>query len=237
MSGPGELVHLRRGGVSVLLETHADRLPTIRHWQGDFDDPSPTWNGGRVPSGLDDPGPVGLLPEYARGYAGRPGLVVRRHGPGASWAPRFDACEVTEDGSSATVDATDSDLGLALRSELVLEESGVLRVRHTVTNPGDDPLDLVGLVAVLPVPDRAAELLHLTGRWCRERHPQRQPFVDGAVVREGRHGRTGHAAAGRGGAGLRLPPRRGVGRPRGLERRPRDVRRATAGVGIGARRR
>jgi alpha-galactosidase len=194
MSGPGELVLLRRGGVSVLLETHADRLPAIRHWQGDFDDPLHTWNGGRVPSGLDDPGPVGLLPEYSRGYAGRPGLVVRRHGPGTSWAPRFDACEVTEDGASATVDATDSDLGLALRSELVLEESGVLRVRHTVTNPGDDPLDLVGLVAVLPVPDRAAELLHLTGRWCRERHPQRQPFVDGAVVREGRHGRTGHDA-------------------------------------------
>ncbi|HEY8296052.1 MAG TPA: alpha-galactosidase, partial [Micrococcaceae bacterium] len=36
------------------------------------------------------------------------------------------------------------------------------------------------------------ELLDLTGRWCRERHPQRRPIQQGTWVRTGRHGRTGH---------------------------------------------
>jgi alpha-galactosidase len=200
MSAAGEtMLHLRRGGVSVLLETYDDRLPSIRHWGADLGedlgDVRRALAGVRAPSALDDPAPVGLVPEYARGYAGRPGLVVRRHGPGSSWAPRFTDCAVTEtDGTGVSVEATDPDLRLSLRSELVLEESGLLRLRHALTNTGDEPLEVVAIEAVLPVPDRAAELLHLTGRWCRERHPQRQPLVDGAVVREGRHGRTGHDA-------------------------------------------
>ncbi|MEE3920259.1 glycoside hydrolase family 36 N-terminal domain-containing protein [Micromonospora sp. BRA006-A] len=47
---------------------------------------------------------------------------------------------------------------------------------------------------MLPVPAVATELLDLTGRWCRERAPQRHPWPMGAWVREGRHGRTGHDA-------------------------------------------
>lgn len=194
-------VHLRRGGVSLLLETYDDRLPAIRHWGADLGsvdlgDLTPTLSGVRVPSSLDDAAPVGLLPEYARGHAGRPGLVVRGSGAESSWAPVFSTPVVTViDGDrGADVEAVDTDLGLVLRTELRLEESGLLRMRHRVTNRGEDPLDVVALEAALPVPDRAGELLHLTGRWCRERHPQRQPFHEGALVREGRHGRTGHDA-------------------------------------------
>jgi alpha-galactosidase len=192
-------LHLRRGGVSVLLETFGDRLPSIRHWGTDLGDVDlgdllHTWRGIRANSALDDAAPIGLVPEYARGYAGRPGLVVRRSDAGPSWAPRFADCTVSGDGTGASLEATDPDLGLGLRSELMLEESGLLRMRHRVTNEGQGPLIVDALETVLPVPDRAAEALHLTGRWCRERHPQRQPLHDGALVREGRHGRTGHDA-------------------------------------------
>jgi alpha-galactosidase len=38
------------------------------------------------------------------------------------------------------------------------------------------------------------ELLDLTGRWTRERVPQRHPLPQGTWVRAGRHGRTGHDA-------------------------------------------
>jgi alpha-galactosidase len=62
-------------------------------------------------------------------------------------------------------------------TELVLHESGVLAMR------GD---------AALPLPAVASELLDLTGRWCRERHPQRRAFDHGTWLREQRHGRTGH---------------------------------------------
>ncbi|HYJ67204.1 MAG TPA: alpha-galactosidase [Nocardioidaceae bacterium] len=192
-------LHLRRGGVSVLLEIFGDRLPAIRHWgadlgDGDLGDLLHTWTGIQAHSALDEPTQVGLLPEYARGHAGRPGLVVRRAGDGSSWAPRFTDCTATASDAEATVHADDHDLGLSLRSTLSVEESGLLRMRNAVTNTGADPLAVAGLEVVVPVPDRAAEVLHLTGRWCRERHPQRQPLHDGALVREGRHGRTGHDA-------------------------------------------
>jgi alpha-galactosidase len=76
---------------------------------------------------------------------------------------------VERDGNSVRVGDT----------ELVLHDSGVLAMR------GD------GLCRV-PVPAAAAELLDLTGRWCRERHPQRRAFDHGTWLREQRHGRTGH---------------------------------------------
>ncbi len=50
------------------------------------------------------------------------------------------------------------------------------------------------LLGCLPVPERAAELLDLTGRWCRERSPQRRPFQHGTQARLSRRGRTGHDA-------------------------------------------
>ena len=44
------------------------------------------------------------------------------------------------------------------------------------------------------MPDRAAELFDLTGRWALERLPQRMPFAYGTHARDGRRGRTGHDA-------------------------------------------
>src|SRR5215216_6486130 len=69
----------------------------------------------------------------------------------------------------------------SLPAEFTLHESGVLALRGE------------GLMT-LPVPAAAAEILDLTGRWCRERHPQRRPFDHGTWLREQRRGRTGHDA-------------------------------------------
>ena len=63
-----------------------------------------------------------------------------------------------------------------------------------MTNEATAPYQLGGLWPALPIPARAAELLDLSGRWCRERAPQRHPLAMGAWVREGRRGRTGHDA-------------------------------------------
>ena len=71
---------------------------------------------------------------------------------------------------------------------------GVLEAGHTLRNLGDGPYLVSQLAVSLPLPARAVELLDLTGRWCRERIPQRHPLPHGAWVREGRHGRTGHDA-------------------------------------------
>ena len=69
----------------------------------------------------------------------------------------------------------------AAPTDFELHDSGVLALRGQ------------GL-QTLPVPPIAAELLDLTGRWCRERHPQRRRFDQGTWLREQRRGRTGHDA-------------------------------------------
>ena len=115
---------------------------------------------------------------------------------GGGWSPRFlvGSVDLAEDGSCLAVEASDDEAGLALATVLRLHPSGVLEAGHTLRNLGDAPYLVSQLAVSLPLPARAVELLDLTGRWCRERIPQRHPLPHGAWVREGRHGRTGHDA-------------------------------------------
>jgi alpha-galactosidase len=152
---------------------------------------------GTPAAGLDEPWPLTLLPGEPDGWSGGPGLAGHRDGAGVF--PRLaltaPAGVSERDGAQTlTASAADADAGVATFSELRLEPSGLVRVRHTVTNTGSGVYTLGGLSAVLPVPAAAAELLDLTGRWCRERSPQRRPFHHGTHARESRRGRTGHDA-------------------------------------------
>jgi alpha-galactosidase len=195
------VIQLRSAGVAVILDVSGPDLPVVLHWGADLgDDPHGLLEasaGVRAFSALDTPMPVRLLPEPAQGFAGRPGLQVVR--PGASsWSPRFvtESVETSgADGGAVVVHAHDARLGLRLRTDLLLEPAGLLRLRHEVTNAGPGELELRELLVTLPVPEVATELLDLTGRWCRERSPQRRPFHQGALVRESRRGRTGHDAS------------------------------------------
>ena len=63
-----------------------------------------------------------------------------------------------------------------------------------MTNTADGDLHLASVLTALPVGAHATELLDLTGRWCKERTPQRHPWVRGTHRRDARHGRTGHDA-------------------------------------------
>jgi alpha-galactosidase len=85
-------------------------------------------------------------------------------------------------------------VGAPASPDFSLDPSGVLRLRQVVRNDGDAPLVLNEVACILPVPTVAAEVLDLTGRWCRERHPQRRAFDQGIWLRQTRHGRTGHDA-------------------------------------------
>ena len=85
----------------------------------------------------------------------------------------------------------DDEAGLAIRLELELLPSGLLRQRATVTAAAEGSYAVDGLMLTLPVPPVATELFDLAGRWGRERSPQRLPFVVGVHSRENRRGRTG----------------------------------------------
>ena len=101
-----------------------------------------------------------------------------------------------------------------------------------MTNTADGPTRSTLWSPSFPVPDRAGELLDLTGRWCRERSPA------AAAVRR-RHprcGRAGAAAPGTTRPCCSSPARPGSAsrsgevwaRAHGLERQPRALRRAAA---------
>jgi alpha-galactosidase len=198
--GP-EVVHLRAGGCSIVLDARGPGLPLLLHWGADLGELSGTARAGlvtaRVPavarSTLDKPVPPSLLPQHAEGWPGRPGLSGHRDG--LDWSPLFalDAIDRAGDGQ-VTVQATDAVARLGLRSELELSPTGLLRLRHTVRNDGDAPYLVDELTVALPIPARATELLDFSGHWCRERHPQRHPLPLGSWVRENRRGRTGHDA-------------------------------------------
>ncbi|MGW1059828.1 alpha-galactosidase [Micromonospora rubida] len=214
------IVHLRRARTSLVLDARGPGLPRVAHWGAELgplaaDELSALVDAGLapvVPSSFDAPTVLSLLPEASAGWSGRPGLAGHRDGGAWSTAFRLDALDVTDadpTGSArVSVAATDPAAALALTVEVELDPTGLVLLRHALRNDGDSPYELRELTPVLPVPAVAVELLDLTGRWCRERSPQRHPWPMGAWVREGRHGRTGHdatllLAAGTAGFGFR----------------------------------
>ncbi len=198
---------LRAGGTCLLIDVEGPRLPRVLHWGADL-------AGGpgeqtltdlaaalRLPVGgstLDDPWQLSLLPTEDDGWAGRPGI--------SGWSPGGAALRLrlaepvtvevsgADQGASLVAVAVDDRVGVRVRCELVVEPSGVVRARSSVTATGEHAFDVASLLSLLPVPLRAEEVLDLTGRWCRERSPQRTPLVHGGRTRESRRGRTGHDA-------------------------------------------
>ena len=198
------VLHLRAGGVSLVLDTAAGAgapLPVVLHWGPDLGEAADgdALAEALVPaaahSAVDRPVRRRLLPMPADGWRLRPGLAGARP-DGGGWSPRFlvRSAALAGDGTRARIHSEDLEAGLELETRLELHPSGVLEIGHTLRNLGDGPYLVGQLAASLPVPARAVEVLDLTGRWCRERIPQRHQLPQGAWVREGRHGRTGHDA-------------------------------------------
>ncbi|HEX7188550.1 MAG TPA: glycoside hydrolase family 36 N-terminal domain-containing protein, partial [Actinomycetes bacterium] len=189
----GQLVHLRRHGVSVLLDVAGPGVPALLHWGRDLGTDLPVREAWvpPVPHGtVDEPIPTTLL----GGGMASPGLRGSR--AGQAWAPRWTVDDVARpDDSSVAVRCTDAANGLTVSTTLVLDAHGVLTVGHVLRNESPDRYQLDRVAVVLPVPHRATELLDMTGRWARERHPQRHQFTaQGTWLRESRSGRTGHDA-------------------------------------------
>ncbi|WP_366146563.1 alpha-galactosidase [uncultured Pseudokineococcus sp.] len=186
-----------------MLSVQDGRLPSVLHWGPDLGEVSEhdlaVLRAATVPqvvnNDLDVHVPVGLLPEMATGWRGRPGLSGHRDGAGWSPSARLVRWDVRPSGpgqgGSAVFEGEDADAGLAVRLELELRPSGLVRTRAAVRNLLAEAYVVDGLVPALPVPETATELLDLAGRWGRERAPQRVPFAVGAHSRENRRGRTG----------------------------------------------
>ena len=208
------IMHLGRGGTSLVLRLDARSLPCVLHWGPDLGQPSPADLDGlalamQMPY-VDSPvfvqENVSILPQHSAGWPGRPGLLGSRGGE--AWSVVFD--EVSHhleeagseewpdgpDGAVRLVSAgTDRAAELEVSTELRLMTSGLLAVRATVTNRGTEGYEVTHLEPALPVPAEAQELMDMTGRHSHERTPQRRPFDAGQWVREAWGGRPGHDSA------------------------------------------
>ncbi|WP_426979339.1 alpha-galactosidase [Pseudarthrobacter sp. O4] len=206
-------LYLRSASTSLVISFDSGEAEII-HWGSDLGVALPDLAilGEPVPhSAVDAAVPAGLLPQASSSWQGRPALRGHRIAdgvPGYDFSVRLRVADVTADGAGAVVGnaavphsvvphsvvivQADADAGISVASSLKLHDGGLLELSHTVTNTGSSPFQLDELATVLPVAPDAVELLDLTGRWCRERHPQRRAIQQGTWVRTGRHGRTGH---------------------------------------------
>lgn len=195
--------HLQRGGTSLIARLDDDALPVILHWGPQIAD----GDEGDLLVALDTPvgdslvqaqPRVSVLPLHSRGFLGHPGLLGSRGGRAWSFDPGTVTHRVDDaDGAPARLVsvAVDDVHGLEATTEIVLEPSGLMRVRAEVCNLGDDAYELTALEPALPVPAMADELLDMTGRHAHERHPQRSAFRQGRWTREAWGGRPGHDSA------------------------------------------
>lgn len=197
------LVHLRAAGVSVVVDLTGGALPRVLHWGRDVGDVDLSvarraWR--PVPHGFPVDGEVeiAVLPQESAGFLGTPGLVGSRAGQDFStrFVVRAHSVVTADDGTQRlTVDAGDDAARLGLTLVLELTAQGLVRQQAVLTNEADEVYGLDGLLLTLPVPSAATELLDFTGRWARERSPQRTAFNHGTRLRENRRGRTGYDSA------------------------------------------
>ena len=190
--------HLRAAGTSIVLDARGTAVPAIIHWGADLGDLSPEALESLAdslvpavgPSSIDSPLRQSILPLMAEGWSGRPGIAGHHEGRSRLEQPAFRLSRL--ENAQGALRITLETATLAVLVELELTTDGVLRQRLTVTNTGDGVYALASLDATLPVPSRARELLDFTGRWPRERQPQRRDLANGTWTRDSRHGRPGH---------------------------------------------
>ncbi|MDC7120902.1 alpha-galactosidase [Cellulomonas fimi] len=200
------MLHLRAGGVSVVVDLGGGTLPQVLHWGADLGDLDAAvladlrTASRPMPIGFPVDGEVvtAVLPEQSAGHLGTPGLTGSRDGRDFSTAFLVTGHDVgrSDDGTQRlTVQAVDDAAGLALELVLELTAQGLVRQRGTLTNTAHDTYAVDGLLLTLPVPAAATELLDFSGRWARERSPQRTAFTHGTRLRDNRRGRTGYDTA------------------------------------------
>lgn len=107
-----EVVHLRAGGVSLVLEVPDDAVPRVAHWGPELTGLTPdtlvTLCCAQEPplqdaDGLDASTRPGVIPLASDGWMGRPGLVGHRHG-GRAWAPRLRTRSISADVADLVID-------------------------------------------------------------------------------------------------------------------------------------
>ncbi|MFC1420308.1 alpha-galactosidase [Streptacidiphilus cavernicola] len=206
-STPVRIITLRAAGAALVVEL-TEPVPRILHWGPDLGELSDadaaalslTAEGAVLNNALDRPRRFTVWPTEAEGWLGTP--AQQGHRGGVATAPRLRTVGVEQQelpcgGSELTIRLVDGNADLDIVLRYRLEPSGVLAAQAEVTGRAAAdggpaaPYDLAELTLLLPLPSRAAEVLDFTGKWSRERVPQRAPLQHGSRLREVRRGKPG----------------------------------------------
>lgn len=193
---------LRAAGVSLVIDLSGG-LPRVLHWGlniGLVDAAlASALQQSSIPAVLnnapDVPRRFSLWPTEQDGWVGTPAQSGNRAGTATTPRPRLvgvDAEHNDAGGGSVRFELFDDVTSTRSWLECRLDVAGVLSVDMSIQNVADTDYLLDGLRALLPLPDRAAELLDFSGKWCRERSAQRHPFSFGTHARRARRGKPGH---------------------------------------------
>ncbi|WP_106815235.1 alpha-galactosidase [Microbacterium timonense] len=195
---------LRAAGTSLVVDLEG-RVPRVLHWGADLGPidafVAQALRETAVPAMLnnspDVPRAFSAWPTEQDAWAGTPAQTGSRAGTAATPRPRAVESTVETSGDAGgriVIDLDDPVAGTSARMEYRLDAAGVLTVDMSIQNPQEAASAYLvdGLRALLPLPDRAVELLDFTGKWCRERAPQRLPFAFGTHARRARRGKPGH---------------------------------------------
>ncbi|WP_138315670.1 alpha-galactosidase [Rhodoluna limnophila] len=186
---------LSADGVSVIIDLSTG-TPVVLHWGSDLGSAIDAksllsaMQEGVPHADLDAFQNPGIWRENSRGYLGRP--AVQGHRDGQDWSQMFDITEVSAGDNTLFVRSADLAAGLEVTANFELGASGILKISQTIKNLGATSFSLGELTTWLPIPDYVSETVDFTGRWVKERQPQRREIQVGTWAREIREGRSGH---------------------------------------------
>ncbi|MGB4777718.1 alpha-galactosidase [Microbacterium sp.] len=191
------VMHLRRGGTSVVIDLSTSPNPVIAHWGADLGSLGEAELASlaiaarpqRVSGGLDEAARPGLLATPAGGWLGTPS--IEGHRGGRFFSARFEVTGSSFGGDTARIDLYDPEAGLSARVDLMVGSAGLFHQRITLCNTGADGYTVQALNAGFPLPWESTEVLDTTGRHLRERSAQRHALTFGIHLRESRRGRPG----------------------------------------------
>ena len=199
LPGAPEFVALHSRHSSLVLEVRPDEAPLWRYWGPRLSDdttpaaalrdsrPQPTFM-------LEFDQPLTLVPTFGVGWFGQSALLAHR--AGSDFAQAFDRCELEwiKPSQALRLVLTDTVARLAMAVTLTLDESSdVLIISSSLSNTGEQPLDVQWLAAgTLPLPGNAAAVRSYAGQHLNEFMLQTDPLSRSLWRRENRRGRTSH---------------------------------------------
>ncbi|GAA0422482.1 alpha-galactosidase [Leifsonia naganoensis] len=213
LDGSGAVLLLRAAGASLVIDA-AGPVPRVLHWGADLGPLDPVAADALRVTGApavlnnapDVPRAFSLWATEYEGWAGTP--AQEGHAAGSATTPRPRAVAVRhrvdgvdgDGGGLIEIDLVDEITGLRSTMALALDRFGVLAVDVSVVR--DEalldatataaPYELDALRVLLPLPERAVDILDFNGKWCRERSPQRGAIFSGTHLRRTRRGKPGH---------------------------------------------